>query len=256
MLISWLNYATGGVGKSKLAWKAIAEMGGLVLDLEDRWRMSGLPYLELKDMEKGDVRGKIMLITPDKMSNLFAMLSRLKIANRAGSPLTPLLVFDGFSQNEIVMASEITAKRSEELRSHSKPALEEGVLDVRGWGIILGAQLKLLGDLLPAQTGAHLYATAKVREMTDPVLGGENTILRPAIRGQFGDAITSPFNLITYMEERVLREKGADARAVRRLYFRTTGNFFVKNDFSHLGDASPFPDYADDADLMDFLGEL
>lgn len=212
-MIRWLADGIGGSGKTYFAIRAVKELGGVVIDTDDGWAQSGLPYAEQADVESGTLAGKVVYIPVDSTGRARQVIKAIIEANRAGKPITNLIVFDGFS--------EYQTKKSLALSGGAQ-------MEQRDWGKLLADELGLIQLLMPRETGANLYATARMRELKDPTKP-ERTLLRPSIQGRFGQEIESWFDIVSPMfhETKENPATGAVTGSAYRVYFRKAGDFTV-----------------------------
>ena len=211
-MIRWLSYGIGGSGKSYLAARAVKELGGIVLDTDDGWGQFGLPYAEEADMANGTLAGKVVFIPGDDPSRARKVINALIAANRSGKPLTKLIVFDGLS----------------EYQTKKSLAISKGAMERQDWGELLSDELRLIQLLMPRETGAHLFATARMRELPDPG-NRDRTLLRPSLQGRFGQEIESWFDIVTPHFHEVTEDAatGATTGSSFRAYFQKAGYFSV-----------------------------
>jgi len=212
-MIRWLAYGIGGAGKTYFAVRAVKELGGVVFDVDGMWGSTGLPYATEDDMASGTLAGKIIFIPFDRPKRARESIKALVAANRAGKPMTKLIVFDGFSEYETKKSHEIAKGESLE-RQH--------------WGELLVDEQGLKQMLAPEETGAHLYATARMREMSDPLVKGK-TLLRPSLAGRFGQDIESGFDIVSAMFHEADEDPatGGVVGSSHRAYFRRAGYFIT-----------------------------
>ena len=265
MLVKLLHFGRGGVGKSYAAATAVVKRDGFVIDTDDNWQLLteefGLEYVTDKEAETADLRGKVLYVgtNPEATTKVLRRLSTEY--RRTGKPMVGLVVFDGYSEFGYKNAAAISKKRQVEWDASTKD--RDGVRpdgkvpDQRGWGLLRADFQHITALMQPTETGAHLYATARIAEKKDP-FREEGTLFRPAVDGSFGGEIESYFHLTfpTFRREVVVEGK---KKNVRRTFFApeagmlTGARFAINNRFEH---KEILPEFTDTFNVEDMLSTL
>ena len=255
MLTRALHYGAPGTKKSRAAALAVKELNGVVIDMDDGWgvlsRDFGIPYVTQEDFEKEDISGKIVFVPFDKPERV---LSVVKLLNKAykrdpANPLTKLLVFDGFTQ----FGDKNYAKQLKKRNAEIKSGVEMGSLDPQGWGYLLTDYIHLVANMVPRETGAHLYATAMMGDRADP-LDEDITILQPELTGGFRAKVAGFFDVTFPTFKRIVRSDG-ESRTVYRTYFAEENNPLSSANFQVINrdQRVELPPYMDDFDLLTLI---
>jgi hypothetical protein len=259
-----LSYAWEGGGKTFYAVRAVLECGGVVIDTEGKWGVTGVPWADLDAVEGAASRlsneelagllcGHAVFIPPNRYAVAIRIAEVLASANAAGQRITPLIVMDGFTSFQEKAQATIGEQRAGQHTGQG--TMDPRALDQRGWQYLLADQLRLISLLSPASTGAFLYATAGMKEMENPAPEAPGTppqapfILRPDLAGAFGNKVGKYFDLVTPM----FHQEVAKGKLLRRMYLRPVGRFTTRDSWEHKGWC---PDYIDEPDLLDTLTRL
>jgi hypothetical protein len=255
-MFSWLNYGLGGAGKTRMVVETVRSIGGIALDVEGKWTSTVIPYADIHALEAAaraedyeefmaQACGKAVFIPPDHTEYALSIVRFLAKGYKAtGKPLTPLLVFDGWSEYQDNTSLLIARSRHAESEK-----VDDMVLDQKGWGKLLVDNRWLMAWMKPSNTGANLYCTAKMREAEDPE---GHLLFRPTVRGGFGQDIETYFDLVTPMKQRTIRDE-KNPHVERRVYFKPLINATVRDEWEHLNWAPP---YMDDPDYLRVSGLL
>lgn len=257
-----LHFGRGAVGKSYAAAGAVTTRGGMVFDTDGNWRILaedfGLSFATTEDIKALNLKGKIVYVPQNNPeATVFPLLRSMAVQyKKTGEPVVPLIVFDGYSEFGTRQSARIAREKQEDWdasRTKEGTRPDGKVLDMRGWGLLRSDFIHLTSLLQPEETGAHLYATARVREKPDPFKEG-GVLFRPFVDGSFGDEIESYFE-ITFP---TFRRADGDTN-VRRTFFAPehksfgSARFAVENRIEH---RATLPEYTDEFSLEWLIQQL
>lgn len=224
-LLKHLTYGPAGAGKT---WYAASVFTSAHVDPAKVVYVDNHDSTAVLDLPKYVVgKGGVLHVHYSEPDRIKKLVEQVRAAVRQGEHPFDAIVIDDLSEYDM---------------TDMDVRLENTKDKWAAWGAHLSEFCNVVRMLSPAETGAHLIVVSRAARTPNPlahkrrdaqgktIVDDADTIVGPALRGQFGAWVPHFFDLITYQQEEV-NSKG---EVVHRMVLRTNGNMYIKNRWKHL----------------------